>query len=365
MEKTLFEKIIDREIGSTIEYEDDDVIAIRDIAPSAPLHLLIITKKVIPSAHHITSDDAALISRVYYVAQQLAAKFGVDKSGYRIVTNVNADAGQTIYHLHFHLLGGEPLGRMNSSSIGHATSSSPRGTLRDAGLMLLAAIGLAVGFNMMNPHRIDWVKKEYDRVGASDDELTKYMGNAQQTTDEEERKRGREEDRVKSEKSEIRTNDLAVNDANKRSTDVASADEADKRSTDVASADEARVKSLDANTKERREMVKFVPEPGIVKEINKRQFTALMNAGPYYLIDARTPEAFAKGHIKNANNIYGAEAESRIPDILDQVPRDRVILIYCDGGECELSHHVADVLKSFGYGPIFIFTGGWAEWQTR
>lgn len=351
MEKTLFEKIIDREIGSTIEYEDDDVIAIRDIAPSAPLHLLIITKKVIPSAHHITSDDAALIARVYYVAQQLAAKFGVDKSGYRIVTNVNADAGQTIYHLHFHLLGGEPLGRMNSSAMGHATSSSPRGTLRDAGLMLLAAIGLAVGFNMLNPRKIDWVKTEYERVAMSDEEMAKYMGNAQQATEDEALlKRGIARDETG--KSDVRTNDVAVKDTN-------------KRSTDVASADEARVKSQDANTKDRRGTVKFVPEPGVVKEINKRQFTALMNAGPYYLIDARTPEAFAKGHIKNANNIYGAEAESRIPDILDEVPRDRVILIYCDGGECELSHHVADVLKNFGYGPIFIFTGGWAEWQVQ
>lgn len=351
MEKTLFQKIIDRDIGSTIEYEDDEVIAIRDIAPSAPLHLLIITKRVIPSAHHITLQDSALIGKVFSVAQQLAEKFGVAESGYRIVTNVNSDAGQTIYHLHFHLLGGEPLGRMNSSAMGHSQASSPRGTLRDAGLMLLAAIGLATGFNMMNPRKIDWVKKEYERVAMSDDEMAKYMGTTKQTTADE----------------VVPGNDLKSGNADKsdnQTKDLTPKIE-DRRTKTAVLADELQENGKDANTVERRETVKFVPEPGVVKEINKQQFVAFMNAGPYYLIDARTPEAYAKGHIKNANNIYGAEAESRIPDILEDVPRDRIILVYCDGGECELSHHVADVLKNFGYGPIFIFKGGWAEWQAR
>ena len=97
--------------------------------------------------------------------------------------------------------------------------------------------------------------------------------------------------------------------------------------------------------------------------ISKKQFIALMEAGPYYLIDARNPDTYAKGHVANAHNYYGAEAEAKIPELLANVPHDRIILIYCDGGECELSHHVADVLKNFGYGPIFIFTGGWAEWN--
>lgn len=351
MEKTLFQKIIDRDIGSTIEYEDDEVIAIRDIAPSAPLHLLIITKRVIPSAHHLTQQDSELIGKVFSVAQQLATKFGVDESGYRIVTNVNTDAGQTIYHLHFHLLGGEPLGRMNSSAIGHTGASAPRGTLRDAGLILLAAIGLAVGFNMMNPRKIDWVKKEYERVAMSDDEMAKYLGNTKQATDDEVVPEGNMAAGTTG-KSEVPIQDLAV--------------KSDSRTMKSAvSADEPQVNGKDVNKIERNEKLKFVPEPGVVKEINKQQFIAFMNAGPYYLIDARTPEAYAKGHIKNANNIYGAEAESRIPDILEDVPRDRVVLVYCDGGECELSHHVADVLKNFGYGPIFIFKGGWAEWQAR
>jgi len=106
-----------------------------------------------------------------------------------------------------------------------------------------------------------------------------------------------------------------------------------------------------------------VTQPGVVKEITKAQFIKLMKQ-PHFLIDARTAESYGKGHIGNAVNYYGGEAQMQIPDMLANVPRDRVILIYCDGGECELSHHIADVLKQFQYGPMYIFTGGWAEWST-
>ena len=93
MEKTLFQQIIDREIPATIEYEDDKVIAIRDIQPSAKLHLLVIPKKPIPTVNDLTEADAPLVGHVYLVAQQLAEKFNVSESGYRLVTNVNKDAG--------------------------------------------------------------------------------------------------------------------------------------------------------------------------------------------------------------------------------------------------------------------------------
>lgn len=114
MDRTIFERIIAREIPSSIEYEDDEIIAIRDIAPSAPLHLLIIPKRVIKSVDALEENDVQLIGRVLLVARDLARKHGVAEQGYRIVTNCNDHGGQTVFHLHFHLLAGEPLGRMNS-----------------------------------------------------------------------------------------------------------------------------------------------------------------------------------------------------------------------------------------------------------
>ncbi|MFN6135808.1 MAG: histidine triad nucleotide-binding protein [Bacteroidota bacterium] len=114
MQQTIFERIIAREIPSTIEFEDDRVIAIRDIAPSAPVHVLIIPKRVIRNVDDLAEQDAELIGHVFLVARDLARKYGVVDNGYRIVTNCNEHAGQTVFHLHFHLLAGEPLGRMNS-----------------------------------------------------------------------------------------------------------------------------------------------------------------------------------------------------------------------------------------------------------
>ena len=100
----------------------------------------------------------------------------------------------------------------------------------------------------------------------------------------------------------------------------------------------------------------------MVREISMSMVEKFLRQ-PHYLIDARRPESYAEGYIADAVNIYGGEVQGNIPMILEMVPRDRVIIIYCDGGdECELSHHVADVLKQFGYGPMLIYKGGWNEW---
>lgn len=345
MEKTLFQRIIDREIPATIEYEDDNIIAIRDIAPSAETHILIIPKRVIESANNIQPTDAEVLAQVFSVAQQLAKKNGIADSGYRIVTNVNADAGQTIFHLHFHLLGGEPLGRMNSSGRTHSTSSSRSGMLRDAGLVIIAAIGLAIGFNMMNPKSIDWLKKEFEHTTIEDSSLAKYLGE-------------------NSGNREIENSTTTATTTTSTTTTSTTPTSTPNAATEVEKSSQLEKPVAEVGKPAvQKPAPKFVAEPGVVREITKSQFVALMNAGPYYLIDARLPETYAKGYIKDAHNIYGAEAEANIPTILETVPRDRVILIYCDGGECELSHHVADVLKNFSYGPIFIFTGGWAEWK--
>ena len=109
---TLFTKIINREIPADIVYEDDDVIAFKDIAPVAPIHVLVVPKKEIPTINDISDEDALLIGKVYRVIGKLVKEFEIDKDGYRVVSNCNEHGGQTVFHIHFHLIGGNQLGTM-------------------------------------------------------------------------------------------------------------------------------------------------------------------------------------------------------------------------------------------------------------
>lgn len=110
--KTIFEQIIDRELPAEILFENEAIIAIQDIHPLAPVHVLIISKKKYPDFQNIPSRDMSnIMGEIGIVAQMLAKKLSIE-SGYRLVTNIGALSGQTIYHLHFHLLGGTQLGRM-------------------------------------------------------------------------------------------------------------------------------------------------------------------------------------------------------------------------------------------------------------
>jgi histidine triad (HIT) family protein len=108
-EKTIFKRIIDREIPAKIVYEDNLCLAFRDIDPKAPTHVLVIPKKEIPSVNALTEADDELVGHLFHVMQKLAAQEGL-AGGYRIVTNCGPDAGQAVPHLHFHLLGGRALG---------------------------------------------------------------------------------------------------------------------------------------------------------------------------------------------------------------------------------------------------------------
>lgn len=105
----LFCKIIAGEIPSTKVYEDETVYAFNDINPAAPVHILIIPKKHISSAAEITPDNSAVVAHIFEVASKLAKEKGLD-GGFRIVTNCGDDAGQSVHHLHFHLIGGKYLG---------------------------------------------------------------------------------------------------------------------------------------------------------------------------------------------------------------------------------------------------------------
>jgi histidine triad (HIT) family protein len=108
MEETLFQKIIARKIPSKVAYEDDNYLVIHDIQPAAPVHLLIITKKLIPSLNELAAEDVGLIGGMFIVAQKLMKQLG--HSDYRTVFNCGRGANQTIFHLHLHVLAGRPFG---------------------------------------------------------------------------------------------------------------------------------------------------------------------------------------------------------------------------------------------------------------
>ena len=109
MSQTLFEKIIAREIPADIVYEDDQVLAFRDISPQAPTHVLVIPKKVIPRIAEADDSDQALLGHLLLKARDVAAELGLADSGYRLVINNGRDGGESVPHLHCHILGGRPL----------------------------------------------------------------------------------------------------------------------------------------------------------------------------------------------------------------------------------------------------------------
>lgn len=109
---TIFSKIVRRELPSKIVYQDELVTAFWDIQPAAPVHILIVPNKEIPTVNDLTIEDEAVIGRMFTVAKKIAAEQGIAESGYRLVVNCNRDGGQEVYHLHLHLLGGRFLGYM-------------------------------------------------------------------------------------------------------------------------------------------------------------------------------------------------------------------------------------------------------------
>jgi len=109
---TIFSKIIAGEIPSDTVFKDDRVTAFKDINPQAPVHILIVPNKEIPTVNDVTEDDATLIGHMVIVAKRLAKEQGIDESGYRLIINCRDDGGQEVYHLHVHLLGGRKLGPM-------------------------------------------------------------------------------------------------------------------------------------------------------------------------------------------------------------------------------------------------------------
>lgn len=107
----IFSKIIKGELPADKVFENERIVAFKDISPSAPVHILIVPKKEIPDLQSVSPEDLPLIGEVVAVAQTLAERFGIT-DGYRLITNNGVAAGQTIFHLHFHLIGGRKLGAL-------------------------------------------------------------------------------------------------------------------------------------------------------------------------------------------------------------------------------------------------------------
>ena len=110
MDDCIFCKIIKGEIPSTKVYENQYIYAFKDIQPCAPVHVLVVPKKHIESAQKLTDEDTALLEEIFKGINEVARITGVDKSGFRVVTNIGRDAGQSVLHLHFHVLGGRVFG---------------------------------------------------------------------------------------------------------------------------------------------------------------------------------------------------------------------------------------------------------------
>jgi|TARA_B110000240_G_C13362133_1_gene394456 histidine triad (HIT) family protein len=109
---SVFTRIVNRELPATIEYEDDEIIAFVPLKLQAPVHLLIVPKKEIYTINDIDNSDIELLGKMMLVAKKLAKEKGISETGYRLSINVNENAGQSVFHIHMHLLGGKKLGPM-------------------------------------------------------------------------------------------------------------------------------------------------------------------------------------------------------------------------------------------------------------
>ena len=111
---TLFSKIVEKEIPADILFQDDRVTAFRDINPQAPVHVLIIPNKIIPTINDVSSDDEAMLGLMLVIAKKVAMLVGIADNGYRLIINCGEHGNQEVFHLHMHLVGGRPLGRILS-----------------------------------------------------------------------------------------------------------------------------------------------------------------------------------------------------------------------------------------------------------
>lgn len=116
MTDTLFTKIVNKEIPADILFQDDEITVFKDISPQATHHILIIPNKPIPTANDVQPQDQMVLGKLFLIAAKMAKELKIAEDGYRLIVNCNKHGGQEVYHLHMHLLGGEPIGPMRSQS---------------------------------------------------------------------------------------------------------------------------------------------------------------------------------------------------------------------------------------------------------
>lgn len=109
MAESIFTKIINRKIPASIVYEDDEYIAFDDISPQAPVHILIVPKKPIATINDVDESDSTMLGKIFVIAKKIAKDKGISDDGYRLVFNCNEGAGQTVFHIHCHLIGGRTM----------------------------------------------------------------------------------------------------------------------------------------------------------------------------------------------------------------------------------------------------------------
>ena len=111
---TLFSKILNHEVPAKIAFQDDQVTAFWDINPQAPVHILIVPNRIIPTVNDVSMEDEQVLGHMFVIAAQVAADHNIAEDGYRLIINCGRHGNQIVFHLHMHLLGGEPLGPMRS-----------------------------------------------------------------------------------------------------------------------------------------------------------------------------------------------------------------------------------------------------------
>lgn len=224
-----------------------------------------------------------------------------------------------------------------------STRTSPFGkALKEARTVLVTAVLLAVGFNLFASNKIDWIRKIPQIKQATDADIF-----SQDTANQD----------VQPQVDTLPAIDTAL----------LSAEELEKQRLDSIKTETRRVQ--DSILKAKADSVKSAQaadfgavKNGEVLGVDTKKTKEIFDRKVATFIDARRADQFSKGHIPGSINVYASEFAEHIPAIAG-IPRDKLLVVYCDGGLCELSHELADELVTFGFKKVVVYTGGWEEWS--
>lgn len=233
-------------------------------------------------------------------------------------------------------------------------------------VIVLIATFMAVAYNFVNPNKIDFIKSEKEVTEVSDDEL---FGNSQEedkvTENNTESQNSQESETPKDIKPEEQKQKTIDNDETERAiNDAVNATLEQKNNKE----EKATPKKITPNEENKDLSVNDIGahSDGDFKVVNYNQMLKLKDMNDFILVDARHPEQFDKSKIGDAVNIYPyVENEEQIFDKIFQLPYDKNIVVYCDGGNCDSSHKLAEYMINLGYEKVYIYIGGWEEWVKK